>query len=116
MKYPYYTWGRNLGRYWDKFLLAKSPLLKDFTPPSMSKRGLKLVCNVNNAYGNLKSENFQETSMKFYFHEFSFGLKITVNLCGLVSVCFCPIEEIAAAGGTTQRESQAKLETNKTDK
>ncbi len=30
------------------------------TSPSLSKNGLKLVCNVNIAYGNLKSENSQD--------------------------------------------------------
>ncbi len=40
------------------FLLAftHSPLLTDFTPPPPpSKSGLKLVCNVNIVYGNIKS-------------------------------------------------------------
>jgi hypothetical protein len=44
------------------FLLAiQSPLLTDFTPlpppPPPSKSDLKMVCNVNIVYGNLKSEN-----------------------------------------------------------
>ncbi len=39
------------------FTVTSSPLLTDFTPPPpLSKRGLKLVCNVNILYGNLKSE------------------------------------------------------------
>ncbi len=38
---------------------SQSPLLTDFTqppPPPLSKRCLKLVCNVKIVYGNLKSE------------------------------------------------------------
>ncbi len=35
---------------------SQSPLLTDFTPPPLSKSGLKLVCSVNNVQGNLKSE------------------------------------------------------------
>jgi len=29
-------------------------------PPLLSKRGLKLVCNINSVYGNLKSDNSQD--------------------------------------------------------
>jgi hypothetical protein len=53
-----------LGRNWDKSLkifppcYSQSPLLKDFIPP-WSKSGLKLVCNGNIVYGNLKSDNSQ---------------------------------------------------------
>jgi hypothetical protein len=61
------NWGRILGRNWGKILKSfppcylQSPLLTDFTPlPPLSKSGLKLVCNVNNVYGNLKSEHSQE--------------------------------------------------------
>ncbi len=73
--------GRILGRNWDKNLkifppcfhsdlflqilhpLPPPPLLKDFTPcPPWG--GLKLVCNVNIAYGNLKSENSQDYAQK----------------------------------------------------
>jgi hypothetical protein len=47
-----------------------------YPTPLLSKSGLKLVCNVNIVYGNLKSENFQdygpETSTKLYVHEFGF--------------------------------------------
>jgi hypothetical protein len=49
----------------------QSPLLADFTsppPPPPSKSGLKLVCNVNIVYGNLKSENPQDNPV----HEFRF--------------------------------------------
>jgi hypothetical protein len=59
--------GRILGRNWDKSLksfppcYSKSPLMMDFTPPPpLRKNGLKLVCNVNIVYGNLKSENSQD--------------------------------------------------------
>jgi hypothetical protein len=66
------------------FLLAihrHLPLLKYFIPlsppPPRSQSGLKLVCNVNIVYENLKSEKSQdyaqaETSTKFYIHEFGF--------------------------------------------
>jgi hypothetical protein len=41
------------------------PLLTDFTPlPSLSKNGLKLVCNVNILYGNLKPENSQDDAQE----------------------------------------------------
>jgi hypothetical protein len=43
---------------------SQSSLLTDFTPPSWSKSGLKLVCNVNIAYENLKSENSQDYAQK----------------------------------------------------
>ncbi len=33
-------------------------------PPSLSKSGLKLVCNVNIVYENLKSENSQDYAQK----------------------------------------------------
>jgi hypothetical protein len=57
--------GRIPGRNWDKFFKSFPPcyFLTDFTPtplPPPSKIGLKLVCNVNIVYGNLKSENSQD--------------------------------------------------------
>ncbi len=54
----------------------------DLLSPSLSKRDLKLACNVNIVYGNLKSENSQvciETSTKLYVHEFGFWFVI-VNI------------------------------------
>jgi hypothetical protein len=60
------------------FLLAiQSPLLTDFTPLPLEQKWSETVCNVNNVYGNLKSENSPEyacpeTSTKLYVHEFSF--------------------------------------------
>jgi hypothetical protein len=33
-------------------------------PPPLSKSGLKLVCNVNIVYGNLKSENSKDYAQK----------------------------------------------------
>jgi hypothetical protein len=41
---------------------SQLPLLMDFTPPPAS--GLKLVCNINMAYGNLKPENSQDYAQK----------------------------------------------------
>jgi hypothetical protein len=65
--------GRILGRYWDKSLKnfppcsPQSPLQQILLPPppplfdqKWFKSGLKLVCNVNIVYGNLKSENSQD--------------------------------------------------------
>jgi hypothetical protein len=48
------------------FLLASHNLYKRIypPPPSPSKSGLKLVCNVNILYGNLKSENSQDYAQK----------------------------------------------------
>ncbi len=41
------------------------------SPPALSKSDMKLVCNVNNIYGNLKSEKSQEKKA-FYVYEFGF--------------------------------------------
>jgi hypothetical protein len=41
-----------------------SLLLKDFTPLPLSKSGLKLACNVNIVYGNLKPEDSQDNAQK----------------------------------------------------
>jgi hypothetical protein len=38
--------------------------LTDFTLPSLSKSGLKLVCNVNIVYGNFKSEISKDYAQK----------------------------------------------------
>ncbi len=45
---------------------SQFPLLTDFTPrpPPLSRSGLKLVCNVNIVYGNIKSENSQDYAQK----------------------------------------------------
>ncbi len=64
-------WGRILGRNWDKSLppcYLQSPQLTDFTPPPPppSKSGLKLVCNVNIVYGNLKSETLKIMSRNLH--------------------------------------------------
>jgi hypothetical protein len=62
------SWGRILGRKWDKSLKSfpeDSTLLTYFTPPlPMSKSGLKLVCNVNILLRNLKPENSQDYAQK----------------------------------------------------
>jgi hypothetical protein len=43
----------------------RSSLLIYFTPPPpLSKSGLKLVCNINIVYGNLKSENSKDYAQK----------------------------------------------------
>jgi hypothetical protein len=75
--------GRILGRNWDKSLFLPaihSHLYYGFySPLPLSKSGLKLVCNVNIVYGNLKSENSQEYALKpqrkLYVHEFGFRFR-----------------------------------------
>ncbi len=64
------------------FLANHSHLYKRILLPlsPLSKSGLKLVCNINIVYGNLKSEKSQdyvcpETSTKLFFHEFGFQLR-----------------------------------------
>ncbi len=59
--------GSILGHNWDTKVLRVVCLAiyitstNGFPPsPSLSKSGLKLVCNVNIVYGNLKSENYQD--------------------------------------------------------
>jgi hypothetical protein len=54
--------GLNLGSIWDKILKSFSSFLFTVTstngfysPNPLSKSGLKLVCNVNIVYGNLRS-------------------------------------------------------------
>ncbi len=65
--------GRLLGRRWDKSCKSfppcckQSPQLTDFTtlpPPLLSKSRLKLICDINIVYGNLKSENSQDYAQK----------------------------------------------------
>ena len=60
--------GRILKRNWDKSLKSfaiHSHLYKRILLPfPLSKSGLKLVCNVNIVYGNLKSENSQDYAQK----------------------------------------------------
>ncbi len=64
--------GRILGRNRDKSLKSfppchsksQSSLITDFTPPYLSKSGLKLVCNVNIVFGNLTSEDSQDYAQK----------------------------------------------------
>ncbi len=52
---------------------SQSPLRQILLPLPLSISGLKLVCNVNIVYGNLKSERLcPETSTKLYVHEFGF--------------------------------------------
>jgi hypothetical protein len=74
---------------WDKSLksfppcYSQSPPLTDFTPSSpLSKRDLKLVCNVNIVYWKPQvrelSRLCQEISTKLYVHEF--GFKIGLRL------------------------------------
>jgi hypothetical protein len=65
--------GRILGHNWNNSFRSfppcylKSPLITD-PPPPPSKKGLKLVCNVNFLYRNLKSENYQDYTQKHRVH------------------------------------------------
>ncbi len=59
-----WTW---LGQKSFPFSYSQSTRLPDLPPPPphpLSKSGLKLVCNVNIVYGNLKSENSQNYAQK----------------------------------------------------
>ncbi len=62
--------GRIPGRNWDSSLMSfppcysQSPSTNGFYHPPLIKSGLKLVCNVNIVYGNLKSENSQDYAQK----------------------------------------------------
>jgi hypothetical protein len=60
-------------------------------PPPPSKRGLKLVCNVNIACGNLKSDNSQDYAQKpqKYVHEFAVRYRFSVLLALHTSACSC---------------------------
>ncbi len=66
------SWGRILGSNWDKVSRVFLPAIHShiywrfFTSPSPppDKGGLKLGCNVNILYGNLKSENSQDYAQK----------------------------------------------------
>jgi hypothetical protein len=55
---------------------SQSPLQTDFNPPPPPPPEQQLfetgLYSVNILYGNLKSENSQETSTKVYVHEFGF--------------------------------------------
>ncbi len=61
-------WGRIIKRNWDKefssMLLTVTTTNGFYSPYPMSKSGLKLVCNVNIEYGNLKSGNSQDYAQK----------------------------------------------------
>jgi hypothetical protein len=63
------------------FLLFTVTSTKGFYSPPLSKSGLKLVCNVSIAYGNITSDLkirlCPETSTKLYVHKFGFWNSIT---------------------------------------
>jgi hypothetical protein len=58
------NWDRSLESF--PHCYTQSPVLTDLTPhpPTPSKSCLKLVCNVNIVYENLKSENSQDYAQK----------------------------------------------------
>jgi hypothetical protein len=74
-------------KVWRVFLFAiysQSPILTDFSPlppPPPSKSGLKLVCNVNIVFGNLKSENSQD--YKIMPRNLNESVRSWIRLCGL---------------------------------
>ncbi len=83
--------GRILRRDWYKSLKSFTPcysqshLITEILPiPFLSKSGLKLVCNENIVYLNLKSEDSQdcpqETSTKLYVREFGFSIAMLAAL------------------------------------
>ncbi len=63
-------WSRIHEHNWDKSLksfppcYSQSPLLQILLHTPLEKIGLKLVCNVNNVNGNLKSKNCQDYAQK----------------------------------------------------
>ncbi len=84
-------------------MLCTVTTIKRFYPPPplpRSKSSLKLVCNVNIVYGNLKSENSQDYAQKpqrnFMFmnmasnliYHFLFCLPRCFTYCFLYNVCF----------------------------
>ncbi len=68
---------------------SQSPLLTDFTPPPLIKSILKLVCNVNILYGDLKSENVQKFG--FWLPNFILSLWIILYIFFLffTGIFFC---------------------------
>ncbi len=81
--YSFRNRGRILGRNWDKSLktfhpcYSQPPLLIDFTPaPLLSKSGLKLVCIVNNAYGNSRDYS-QKPPQNYTFMNSASGYCVT---------------------------------------
>ncbi len=58
------SWGRILGRNWDNSLKSFGPCYSQSPSPPPPLSGLKLVCNVYNVYGNLKSESSQDYAHK----------------------------------------------------
>ncbi len=90
--------GRILGRNWDKsfppcyaqstLLTGGAPPPPPIPPPPPSKTSLKLVCNVNIVYRNLKSENSQD-----YVHEIRLPEPISKPKCLLPVCILCEIAD-----------------------
>jgi hypothetical protein len=59
-------WGRILGRNWEfsSLLFTITSTNGFYSPSPLSKSGMKLVCNKNIVYGNLKYENSQDYDQK----------------------------------------------------
>jgi hypothetical protein len=62
-----------------------------YTPLPPEQKWLKLVCNVNIVYGNLKSKNSQyyahkETLTKLYVHEFGFRTIENIKVNAMVAL------------------------------
>ncbi len=94
-------WGQILGRNWDKSLKS-FPSSNIFYPhpPHLSKSGVKLVCNVNIVYGNLKSENPQDYDQKpqrncMFMNSASVYVKRLkkLDICSSVDIMISPLNQ-----------------------
>jgi hypothetical protein len=78
---------------------VSSPIVFYPPPPPPGKSSLKLVCNVNIVYGNLKSENSQDYAPKpqrncTFMHELGFWscadqIYEYTHICTYLSTCYC---------------------------
>ncbi len=96
--------GRILRRSWDKSLesfppcYSQSPLLTDFNPPPPPKKSeLKLVCNVNIVYGNLKSsESSQPRNLNEIVHSWIRLQSCTHKMSTLQMLLRCRLLDLGA--------------------
>ncbi len=107
---------RILRRNWDKRLqsfppcYSQSPPLTDLLPHPLSKTGLKLVCNVNIEYGNLKSENSQDNAQKPQrnrtFMNFASGITLLLTLKDFVPITSKNTASVYTGGGERWRKER----------